>query len=786
MERFYVTAATGALGPVLQKLNALLGDEYKLQEETRQDIMSLKSELEPVHDLLGKLWGKDDLDAVCKDWMAEARELSYDLEDDINRSERGDSGFINKFMKRARAVSSRRGEMQMIGICCGCKLATDTGPRALFRHKDASELVGMDEKEDEFGQLLQEHEMVCIVGFAGEGKTTLADLVYQTIGDRFQCRAFVSVHQNPNMIKILGTILSQVTNGAISAACGSEPGAEENIINELSKFLTINRYLVIIDDIWGWEEWEVIRKALPKNSSVGALAESPMQEGGYGQWDSWKKQVAEVYFEKLVSRNLLQPVQRNIDIYRVHPMMLAFLVCKSKEDNFVACWQYGGSLGSSSKHGKGKRIRRLSFYCMDGYPDEDVSHTRSLVVIGPQEHLALKEFKNLQVLEIDSEFLLNGHLVDICGLIWLRYLHLKGRTITELPREIERLKNLETLDVSGTGVKELPREIGGLENLEILVISGTKVTELPKEIGGLTKLETLDISVTKVIELPWEIMKLQCLQNLDVSWTGMRELPKEIEKMQSLRTLDIRNTEVRELHWKASQLPNSFSMLVGDLHSHHVVKLPQDVSPDWENSSVAPYETKEGLSIVLFDRFGSRWEPIPVPRLKVAGRHLRVPQWVKQHLSNASSLDIRLWKLEKDDVEFLKTQMPNLQALALRLEVLPEKPIAITGGEGFSKLEAFYIDCRLPRVITFQRGAMPKLKHLEFKFYNGRASKDYPSMGIKNLPQLEKVVFRCSENYTDDGPGISAMIELVRKEAKDHSNKEINFYVNADKEKASR
>lgn len=282
-----------------------------------------------------------------------------------------------------------------------------------------------------------------------------------------------------------------------------------------------------------------------------ALAESPMQEGGYGQWDSWvrhvldsllsspslkplvqslclgfndltvhqrtcllycsmyppsysierkflvrkwiaegfvqKKQVAEVYVEKLVSRNLLQPVQRNIDIYRVHPMMLAFLVCKSKEDNFVSCWQFGGSLGSSSKHGKGKRIRRLSFYCMDGYPDEDVSHTRSLVVIGPQEHLALKEFKNLQVLEIDSEFLLNGHLVDICGLIWLRYLHLKGRTITELPREIERLKNLETLDVSGTGVKELPREIGGLENLEILAHKWHKGHGAPKGDWGTNK-----------------------------------------------------------------------------------------------------------------------------------------------------------------------------------------------------------------------------------------------------------------------------------------------------------
>lgn len=716
----------------------------------------------------------------------------------------------------------------------------------------------------------------------------------------------------------------------------------------LLHFYFFNRYLVIIDDIWGWEEWKVIRQALAKNNNVGgriiittrintivekckteegahvyvqsllresaeilsekiliksvgedvledsveelpskivdkcgamplaviclssALAESPVKAGGYGQWDSWvrhvldsllsspsmkplvqslclsfndltvhqrtcllycsiyppsysierkclvrkwisegfvhEKQVAEVYFEKLVSRNLLQPVQGKIDTYRVHPMMLAFLVCKSKEDNFVVCWQYSGSPGSSSTHGKGKQIRRLSFYSMDHYPaDEDVSHTRSLVVVGPQQlhDGAFKEFRNLKVLEIDSDYLENGHLVDTCGLIWLRYLHLKGPTITELPREIGRLKNLETLDVSGTGVTELPREIGELQNLgtldisgtevselpeeigrlknlETLVISGTKVTEFPKEIGGLTKLETLDISGTKVMELPREIAGLGRLENLNVSWTGMRELPKEIGKLQRLRTLDIRNTEVRELSWEACQLPNSLSMLVGDLlDSHHVVKLPS-VSPDWENSSVSPSETKEELSIVLFDRFGSRWEPVPVPRLKVVGRHVKVPQWVKQHLSNVSSLDIRLWKLGKDDLEFLKTHMPNLQGLALRLEVLPEKPITITGG-GFSKLEAFYIDCRLPRVITFESRAMPKLKHLEFKFYNGRASKDYSSMGIKNLPQLEKVVFRCSENYTDDSPGISTMIEVVKKEAKDHPNKEINFYVNADK-----
>jgi hypothetical protein len=161
-------------------------------------------------------------------------------------------------------------------------------------------------------------------------------------------------------------------------------------------------------------------------------------------------------------------------------------------------------------------------------------------------------------------------------------------------------------------------------------------------------------------------------------------------------------------------------------------------------------------------------EPLQVPLLRVAGRYMKVPQWVKQDLCNVCSLDISLCKLGEDDLEFLKTQMPNLRALKLRLEVLPREPVAITGG-GFSKLETFYVDCRLPRVITFKEGAMPKLKHLEFKFYTGTARQDY-SMGIKHLPSLESIEFRCSENYKSDSQGIGATIEAMRKEATEHPN----------------
>jgi hypothetical protein len=83
------------------------------------------------------------------------------------------------------------------------------------------------------------------------------------------------------------------------------------------------------------------------------------------------------------------------------------------------------------------------------------------------------------------------------------------------------------------------------------------------------------------------------------------------------------------------------------------------------SSSEAKY--MEYLSIlVLFNyHLGGRCEVLPAVRmLRVAPRHMKVPQWVKKDLCNVCSLDISLCKLEEEDVEFLKTQMPNLQMLS--------------------------------------------------------------------------------------------------------------------------
>lgn len=235
----------------------------------------------------------------------------------------------------------------------------------------------------------------------------------------------------------------------------------------------------------------------------------------------------------------------------------------------------------------------------------------------------------------------------------------------------------------------------------------------------------------------------------------------EIWNLQQLKTLNISNTNVRELPWEAGQRSNSISVVAGNKDSPKVVNLLEGAVDNYGHIC-----SRENISITLFDRFGSSWEPIPVARFKIPGKHISLPDWLnKETLSDISSLEINLWKLREDDLKILQ-EMPKLQVLALRVEVLPRT--AITGA-GFSRLESFCVDCRVSR-LSFQSEAMPVLKHLQFKFYAFRATKQEP-MGIVHLSSLRSVDFRCASGYTTDAPGIREIINQVRKEAKEHRNR---------------
>ncbi|KAL6654528.1 hypothetical protein ACP70R_007993 [Stipagrostis hirtigluma subsp. patula] len=247
-------------------------------------------------------------------------------------------------------------------------------------------------------------------------------------------------------------------------------------------------------------------------------------------------------------------------------------------------------------------------------------------------------------------------------------------------------------------------------------------------------------------------------------------LPREIGRLQNLETLDVSSMGVRELPWEAAQLPNLVCVIHG---GYQVVKLPEVLREAMKTAGTDLSYQAMCPSIMLRDHFNQTTEQLPV---KFGSKYVGVPRWISAAFRDVSSLDIMLCKLEEDDQKLLGG-LPNLENLVVRFQLLPRKTIPIIGG-GFGRLQNFCFDCRMPW-LTFQPGAMPNLKYLLFKFYSGPASKD--PLNIMHLRGLRAVSFKCSENYSSDAPGISATIDVVRREADQHPN-EIWLFINGKRE----
>jgi disease resistance protein RPM1 len=274
MEGVLASVATGALQSVLEKMASLLGYECMRFHGVRNEIEFLIEELTAMEAFLLKMSMEEDPDVQDKVWMKEARELSYEIEDSLDdfmvhaqdESAKPD-GFIQKIKnlldrtkerrriakaiedlkKQVIEVAARRKRYKVSEVISKVNNVT-VDPRALAIFEDVSNLVGIVEPQNELiqlftqetrGELRQQRQpkIISIVGFGGLGKTTLACQVYEEIKGKFDCHAFVSVSRNPDMIKVLRTILSQVSKEDYSRI-------EDivQLITQISTFLAGKRY----------------------------------------------------------------------------------------------------------------------------------------------------------------------------------------------------------------------------------------------------------------------------------------------------------------------------------------------------------------------------------------------------------------------------------------------------------------------------------------------------------------------------------------------------------------
>ena len=272
MAEMMAGAAASVMGPVIGKLATMLGGSYQLTGKVQRGIRSLKDELSIMDAVLQDLAEKDDdqIDRRAKDWRSKVRELSLDIEDCIDRFRLNHShggskaNFVRKAVRKVKILLQDRGlaeEIQKlkslvveqserakrydIHKCLGAlPPPVPLDPRASALFQEATDLVGIDGPRKEIIELLKceemQHKVVSIYGTAGQGKTTLAMEVYLKITEAFDCRAFASVSQTPDIKKLLRDLLSQLSNKQLDDQ--TERWEMEQLIRNMRDYLIDKRY----------------------------------------------------------------------------------------------------------------------------------------------------------------------------------------------------------------------------------------------------------------------------------------------------------------------------------------------------------------------------------------------------------------------------------------------------------------------------------------------------------------------------------------------------------------
>nr|UBY07540.1 NBS-LRR disease resistance protein [Dasypyrum villosum] len=410
------------------------------------------------------------------------------------------------------------------------------------------------------------------------------------------------------------------------------------------------------------------------------------------------EQTAINYFNELVNRSLLQPVQVDLDgsvrACKVHDMLLDLILYKSAQENFITVVD-----NTEAITGVLQKPRRMLFNLDSATLPGDVSmsQVRSFANWrGSMNIPPLAVFKYLRVFKADfssssADDNCKTDLTGLCKLYQLRFIWIRGCRKCQIPTQIRGLQMLETFDIDGSC---MPMDIFVLPHL-------------------------LELNVPFVKRLPEGIVKMKSLQHLcrfDLRHNTSLNSIKGLGELTNLSTLYLR------------------------------ISLSFDVDMDTLNSSLGKLCNLKFLSISSEDycipeTLSLSPPPPNLVTLEMMTRS-RVPNWIGE-LHNLQRLELAVEKLDQDGFGIL-AELPALIDLELTSIIRsPEETIAIYG-TSFAILKRFHVILNNKTHLIFQAGAMPKLQSLSMwlsaKGWN--QDENAAPTGIEHLLALERISVR--------------------------------------------
>uniref|UniRef100_A0A0E0MGR0 AAA+ ATPase domain-containing protein n=1 Tax=Oryza punctata TaxID=4537 RepID=A0A0E0MGR0_ORYPU len=633
----------GEIRPLLIKLGKLLKEEYGLEKEVRRSIESLQNELMVIHAALNKVdrVPRDQLDDEVRVWAGKLRELSYNMEDAIDafmvRMEKGPepaaennlNNKVKKFLEKTVRLFTKSKDLHQISHAIEeaqelAKQCADLRQRYMF---DFSTVKGGATLDPRVLALMQESSLasntrdkiieklfngdeesklqlrkISIVGFAGLGKTTLAKAVHEKIKSPFDCNAFVSVSQTPDITRIFKKTLYGLDQQKF-ANINEATRDEVQLIDELRNFLKDKRYLIIVDDIWQKSIWERINCALVDSNCGSRVITTTRihnvaeEVGDVYRIEKLSDENSKRLFDKRVfgtecksvSSNQSEEVTKKI-LKKCDGVPLSIITIASvlvhKEDwsEVYDSVGFGPEDGNEVVHNTMK-ILSFSYYDLPSYlqrcllylsiyPEDDSIEKDCLIWKWIAEGFVYEK-QGKQLFEVGETYfneLINRSMVqpieDQDGLGIVEGCHIHDTMlylIRNLSKEVDFVKILDRACeddycLQSTTIHRIAVHHGmkqdqnnnislGMAQLRSLNAMGCKVSMMPP-FESLQALRVLAIEYCDVSTRGCQLKhlgKLCQLRYLGLRGTPVVELPREIGDLVHLQTLDVRDTGLEAL-----------------------------------------------------------------------------------------------------------------------------------------------------------------------------------------------------------------------------------------------
>ncbi|PON78379.1 NB-ARC domain, LRR domain containing protein [Parasponia andersonii] len=633
------------LSPVINKLGDLLAEQANLLNGVQKEVSSLKDELEIIQpfvkDAEAKLSKREVSEAVMV-WLKQLRDEADRIEDIIDEylyhlaKRHHERGFIDSLRKAGDCFRSLKGrhdiasEIQYIkkslseilerGLSYGLRPLEQELSSSTVTKVDASgvdpqlgslfieeeELVGIDSTFKEVIRSLVEGPstrlVISLIGLGGIGKTTLAKKAFKddAVRQHFEFFAWITVSQSYNMEKVLKSMKNQICQENEDTS-----GTIEELIEFLRHYLKKKRYVVVFDDVWTIDFWQVIKHAMPSNNTrariiittrISALA-SAVKDTSYDHihelkawspqlsWALFCKKAFHFEFDGCCPKELEQLSHDIVSICQGLPLLIAVVAgLLSKKEKTKLEWQrlldnlnYAikrnpclsavSEILSFSYHDLPYHLRSCFLY-FGIFPEDYSVLDERLCRLWISEDFIVKSKGNKTLEQVAEEYLsdlIQRNLVSFeieNGVYRMCRVHdlirdmltgidegFNSCHIVSHENKLRVEEKSRRLSIHGTtkDVLNLIRDDSKIRSILLFNIDELNESFVIHLVTKCKLLKVLDFENAPLHNIPKEIGYLFNLKYLNLKGTPVKMVPKSIGKLQNLQTFNLDQSLVQEL-----------------------------------------------------------------------------------------------------------------------------------------------------------------------------------------------------------------------------------------------